>query len=88
MAACILFSFPTVAPGAAAHLDLSIPMKSIFLKPLPDIELFILFSFERYFNIKTKLTITVTMSYQFQTLIPRIDPEFYCGSRGMVLKYL
>ena len=35
MAASILFSFPTLAPGAAAHLDFSIPMKSIFLKPLP-----------------------------------------------------
>ena len=34
---------------------------------------------------KKKLIITLTISYQFQTLIPRIDPEFYCGSRGMVL---
>ena len=39
------------------------------------------------FNIKTKLVITLTISYQFQTLIPRIDPEFYCGSRGMGFKY-
>ena len=39
-----------------------------------------------YFNIKTKLIITLTISYQFQTLIQRIDTEFYCGSRGMVFK--
>ena len=36
------------------------------------------------FNIKTKLIITLTISYPFQTLIQRVDPEFYCGSRGMV----
>ena len=36
------------------------------------------------FNIKTKLIITLTISYQFQTLIQRIDTEFDCGSRGMV----
>ena len=35
-------------------------------------------------NKKSKVIITSTISYQFQTLIPRIDPEFYCGSRGMV----
>ena len=27
------------------------------------------------------------ISYQFQTLIQRIDTEFYCGSRGMVFIY-
>ena len=37
MAASILFSFPTIARGATAHLDLRIPMKSVFLKPLPNI---------------------------------------------------
>ena len=37
-------------------------------------------------NIKTKLIITLIMSYQFQALIQRIDTEFYCGSRGMVYK--
>ena len=35
-------------------------------------------------NIKIKLIITLAISYQFQTLIQRIDTEFYCGSRGMV----
>ena len=39
-------------------------------------------------SIKTKLIITLTISYQFQTLIQRIDTEFYCGSRGMVFKLL
>ena len=39
-------------------------------------------------NIKTKLIITLTISYQFQTLIQRIDTEFYCGSRGMVFIYV
>ena len=37
------------------------------------------------FNIKAKLIITLTISYQFQTLIQRIDTEFLRGSRGMVL---
>ena len=34
------------------------------------------------------MIITLTISYQFQTLIQRIDTEFDCGSRGMVLKYV
>ena len=38
-------------------------------------------------NIKTKLIITLTISYQFEALIQRIDTEFYCGSRGMVFDY-
>ena len=37
--------------------------------------------------MKTKLIITRTISYQFQTLIQRIDTEFYRGSRGTVFKY-
>ena len=40
-----------------------------------------------YVYIKTQLIITLTISYQFQTPIPRIDPELYCSSRGRVLKY-
>ena len=34
------------------------------------------------------MIITITISYQFQTLIQRIDPEFYYGSRGMVYRVL
>ena len=36
------------------------------------------------FNRKTKLIITLSISYQFQTFTQQIDTEFYCGSRGMV----
>ena len=38
--------------------------------------------------MKTKMIITLKISYQFQTLIQRIDTEFYCVSRGMVYKKL
>ena len=38
--------------------------------------------------MKTQLIVTRTISYQFQTLIQRIDTEFYCGSRGMICLYI
>ena len=44
---------------------------------------------DRLYPIKTYTKyaiITLMISYQFHTLIPRIDPEFHCGSRGMVFK--
>ena len=37
--------------------------------------------------MKAKLIITLTISYQFETISTDFDPEFYRGSRGMVFKY-
>ena len=50
-------------------------------------QLFKIITILHNFNIKTKLIITLTISYQFQALIQQIDTEFYCGSRGMVFNY-
>ena len=38
----------------------------------------------KHIYIKTTLIITLTISYQFQTLIERIDTDFYCGSRAVL----